>query len=35
MAEIAELMRANLLEVFGERDGERRRAAIARIHQPD
>jgi hypothetical protein len=35
MAEIAELMQANLLQVFGERDGERRRAAIARIHQPD
>jgi len=28
-------MRANLLEVFGERDGERRRAAIARLHRPD
>jgi hypothetical protein len=35
MAQIAELMRANLVEVFGERDGERRRAAIARIHRPD
>ncbi|MEV4351270.1 nuclear transport factor 2 family protein [Actinoplanes sp. NPDC049596] len=29
---IEELMRANLLEVFGERDAERRRAAIARIY---
>jgi len=28
-------MPANPVEVFGERDGERRRAAIARIHQPD
>jgi SnoaL-like protein len=30
-----ELMRANLLEVFGERDPDRRRAAIARICAPD
>ena len=35
MAEIAELMRANLLDVFGERDPERRRAAIARTYHPD
>jgi hypothetical protein len=35
MAEIADLMRANLLEVFGERDPERRKAAIARTHHPD
>jgi len=27
---VEELMRANLLEVFNERDGDRRRAAIAR-----
>lgn len=35
MADIEELMRANLLEVFGERDGERRRAAIARTYTDD
>lgn len=35
MAELADLMRANLLEVFGEHDGERRRAAIARVHHPE
>lgn len=35
MAETTELMRANLLDVFGERDVERRRAAIARIYHPD
>jgi hypothetical protein len=35
MAEIEALMRANLLEVFGERDPERRRAAIARTYLPD
>ena len=32
MAESETLMRANLLEVFGERDGERRRAAIERTY---
>lgn len=31
---IADLLRANLLEVFGQRDPELRRAAIGRIHQP-
>jgi hypothetical protein len=35
MAEIADLMRANLLEVFAERDPERRRSAIARTYHPD
>jgi hypothetical protein len=35
MAEIADLMRSNLLEVFGERDAERRRAVIARTYDPD
>jgi hypothetical protein len=42
MATIEQLMQANLLEVFNERDGERRRAAIARtyaegvkFHDPD
>ena len=35
MAEIADLMRANLLEVFGERDSDRRRAAIARTYHAD
>jgi hypothetical protein len=35
MAEIADLMRSNLLEVFGERDAERRRAVIARTYHPD
>lgn len=35
MPEIDELMRANLLEVFGERDGERRREAIARTYHED
>ena len=35
MATIEELMRGNLLEVFNERDDERRRAAIARIYRPD
>ncbi|MBO9533686.1 MAG: nuclear transport factor 2 family protein [Solirubrobacteraceae bacterium] len=34
MAELATLMLANLVEVFGERDGDRRRAAIARVHHP-
>jgi hypothetical protein len=32
---IAELMHANLLEVFNQRDHERRRAAIARIYADD
>ncbi|GLY16823.1 nuclear transport factor 2 family protein [Kineosporia rhizophila] len=32
---IEELMHANLLEVFGERDAERRRAAIERTCAPD
>ena len=32
MATIEELMRANLFEVFNERDGHRRRAAIERIY---
>ncbi|WP_035866522.1 nuclear transport factor 2 family protein [Cryptosporangium arvum] len=35
MATIEELMSANLLEVFNERDGERRRAAIRRTYAPD
>jgi hypothetical protein len=35
MAEIEELMRANLMDVFGERDAERRRAAIGRTYHPD
>ena len=35
MTAVAELMQANLLEVFNERDGERRRAAIARTYAPD
>ena len=33
--EIESLMRANLLEVFGERDATKRRAAIARIYTDD
>ena len=32
---IEELMHANLLEVFGERDPQRRRAAIERTYVPD
>lgn len=32
---IAELMHTNLLEVFNQRDHERRRAAIARIYADD
>jgi hypothetical protein len=32
---ITELMQANLLEVFNQRDDERRRAAIARIYADD
>jgi hypothetical protein len=35
MADIADLMRANLDDVFGERDPQRRRAAIARTYHPD
>ena len=35
MADTADLMRANLLEVFNERDAERRRAAAARTYHPD
>lgn len=35
MADVAELMRANLLDVFGERDPARRRAAIARTYTAD
>lgn len=35
MTQIETLMHANLLEVFGERDPERRRAAIARTYTED
>lgn len=35
MSDVAALMRANLIEVFGERDPERRRAAIARTYARD
>jgi hypothetical protein len=35
MTDIPDLMRANLLEVFGERDPQRRRAAIGRTYRPD
>lgn len=35
MTAVAELMQANLFEVFNERDQSRRRAAIARIYAPD
>jgi hypothetical protein len=35
MADVADLMRSNLLEVFNERDPGRRRAAIARTYAPD
>jgi hypothetical protein len=35
MSGVEALMRANLLEVFGERDPERRRAAIARTYAPE
>jgi hypothetical protein len=35
MPTIEQLMRANLLAVFNERDGERRRAAILRTYTPD
>ncbi|GAA0576050.1 hypothetical protein GCM10010172_71000 [Paractinoplanes ferrugineus] len=34
MATVEQLMNANLLEVFNERDGDRRRAAIARTYAP-
>jgi hypothetical protein len=34
MATIEQLMQANLLEVFNQRDGERRRAAIGRTYAP-
>lgn len=34
-AEIRALMRATLFAVFGERDAERRRAAIERTYHPD
>ncbi len=32
---IQDLMTRNLFEVFGERDGDRRAAAIAEVHAPD
>lgn len=35
MTQIETLMHANLFEVFGERDPERRRAAIARTYAED
>ncbi|GAA4913495.1 SnoaL-like protein [Actinomycetospora succinea] len=35
MAMVDELLIRNLLEVFGERDGERRRAVIAELYDPD
>jgi hypothetical protein len=35
MTQIETLMHANLFEVFGERDAERRRAAIARTYAED
>jgi hypothetical protein len=35
LASIDDLMRANLLEVFGERDPVRRKAAISRTYAPD
>ena len=34
-ADYERLMRANLERVFGERDGARRRAAIAELYAPD
>jgi hypothetical protein len=34
-ATIPDLLRANLFEVFGERDRDRRRAAIARVYTED
>jgi len=35
MASVEELVHTNLLEVFGERDPERRRAAVERTYAPD
>ena len=35
MATVADLMHANLFEVFAERDADRRRAAIERTYAPD
>lgn len=35
MADVAALMLATLHEVFGERDPERRQAAVARTYAPD
>jgi hypothetical protein len=35
VADVAELMRANLLDVFNERDPERRWAAVERTYAPD
>jgi hypothetical protein len=35
MATVAQLMQANLLEVFNERDDQRRRAAIERTYGDD
>lgn len=35
MADVDELLRRNLLEVFGERDDERRRAAMATVLSAD
>jgi len=35
VATVEELMRSNLLEVFGERDAARRAAAIERTYVPD
>ena len=35
MATVPELMRSNLLDVFNERDDERRRAAVARTYTAD
>jgi hypothetical protein len=32
---VEDLLRANLLDVFGERDPERRRAAVERTYTPD
>lgn len=34
-AAVQELMQGNLLEVFNERDPQRRRAAVERIYAPD
>ncbi|HEX4253606.1 MAG TPA: nuclear transport factor 2 family protein [Streptosporangiaceae bacterium] len=35
MATIEQLMQANLMDVFNQRDGERRRAVISRTYAPD